>query len=192
MNGCIPGAISLSMLESTSQEIHNVSQAELADNTRDVAVKEDVRLSFWIDFRSLPGSPGFEIHCWDNGPGVPKENLVEMMGFGFSTRSALEMETIGQYGLGIKHACMRLAHAALIFIKTVEDAHVILMAPEFLKAKEIERILYPTTRFIRDGGELKIDESDPDFRRTADNITDYSNLKSLEDIIEVIQEMPNT
>eukprot|EP00854_Cymbomonas_tetramitiformis_P018955 gene18955-22650_t len=190
----VQGLMSYSLLESTSLEIDNISQAiaELADNTRDAAAKRDVRLSFWIDFRSLPGSPEFEIHCWDNGPGVPKERLQRMLGFGFSDKSAREKETIGQYGLGVKHACMRLAHSALIFIKTEEDAHVILMSPGFLLSKEIEEIEYPTIRFTLEDGKFKIDDSDPDYLQTAENLIAYSNLKSLEDMTKSIEEMPAT
>eukprot|EP00854_Cymbomonas_tetramitiformis_P001295 gene1295-1880_t len=186
----VPGLISWKLLESTRLEINSVTQAfsELVDNTRDVAVQHNKKFSFWIDFRFAPGSSRVpsEIHCWDDGPGVPREHVQEMLGFGFSDKGA---DMIGQYGLGVKHACMRLARSTLIFIKTTERAVVLLMSPAFLESKGIKEIEYPECAFDELLGKYCLRHTDIG---TAEDIIAHSSLESVESMVSILENMPRT
>eukprot|EP00854_Cymbomonas_tetramitiformis_P012395 gene12395-14644_t len=186
----VPGLVSWKLLESTRLEINSVTQAfsELVDNTRDVALQHNKKFSFWIDFRFAPGSSRVpsEIHCWDDGPGVPREQVQEMLGFGFSDKGA---DLIGQYGLGVKHACMRLARSTLIFIKTAERAVVLLMSPTFLESKGIKEIEYPECEFDKLLGKYCLRHT---HIGTAEDIIAHSSLESVDSMVSILENMPRT
>jgi hypothetical protein len=90
---------------------------------------------------------------WDNGPAVDNFAAIEkMFGFGFSGKQKQKGQ-IGQYGLGVKHAGMRLAHYVLAFIKSRHVAYLVLMSPKYLEENLIDDVTYPCACFRRGPGE---------------------------------------
>ena len=109
-----------SLMMKMGQKNYKIEQAlaELADNSIDERVKGQV-LNVNIDFTVTPNDAlNSYIVVEDNAPGMDEETFKKSAILGSSSKQ----DKLGLYGLGLKSACMNLAHDyEVITTKVGED-----------------------------------------------------------------------
>ena len=126
--------------------------AELLDNSQD---RECGSTRVEVDAYVLNPSRdkgGYCITVQDDGVGMDRARLNNMLSFGFSDKEHLS-GNVGRFGIGFKSGSMRLADDALILTKRDGMAHCALLSQSFLDAIGADDILIPMFSWkMEDGG----------------------------------------
>ena len=126
--------------------------AELLDNSQD---RECGSTRVEVDAYVLNPSRdegGYCITVQDDGVGMDRARLNNMLSFGFSDKEHLS-GNVGRFGIGFKSGSMRLADDALILTKRAGMAHCALLSQSFLDAIGADDILIPMFSWkMEDGG----------------------------------------
>ena len=129
--------------------------AELLDNSQD---RECGSTKVEVDAYVLNPSrnkDGYCITVQDDGRGMTRSGLNNMLSFGFSDKEHVS-GNVGRFGIGFKSGSMRLADDALILTKREGYAHAALLSQTFLDAVAADDILIPIFSFkIEEVGEVK-------------------------------------
>jgi hypothetical protein len=123
--------------------------AELLDNSQD---RECGSRKVEVDAYVLNPSrdkDGYCITVQDDGVGMDRARLNNMLSFGFSDKEHLS-GNVGRFGIGFKSGSMRLADDALILTKREGMAHCAMLSQTFLDAIGADDIFDPNV-FVEDG-----------------------------------------
>ena len=116
--------------------------AELLDNSQD---RECGSTKVEVDAYVLNPSrdkDGYCITVQDDGVGMDRSSLNNMLSFGFSDKEHVS-GNVGRFGIGFKSGSMRLADDAFILTKKDGLAHCALLSQTFLDAVAADDILIP-------------------------------------------------
>ncbi|GFO16824.1 MORC family CW-type Zinc finger protein 3 [Plakobranchus ocellatus] len=120
--------------------------AEIIDNASD----PDVRATdLSIDKEYIGGNICLVFQ--DDGIGMPKDNLLKMLSFGFCEKAKYETgnthQPIGQYGNGFKSGSMRIGSDALVLTLFEEIVSIGFLSQTYLKAIGAESVIVPILEY---------------------------------------------
>ena len=133
--------------------------AELLDNSQD---RECGSTKVEVDAYVLNPSrdkDGYCITVQDDGVGMDRSSLNNMLSFGFSDKEHVS-GNVGRFGIGFNSGSMRLADDAFILTKKDGLAHCALLSQTFLDAVAADDILIPmfSWKMEDEGGRWRMDD----------------------------------
>ena len=161
--------------------------AELLDNSQD---RECGSTKVEVDAYVLNPSRdkgGYCITVQDDGVGMDRSSLNNMLSFGFSDKEHVS-GNVGRFGIGFKSGSMRLADDAFILTKKDGLAHCALLSQTFLDAVAADDILIPMFSWkIEDEGKRYVALEPTDATEWSSNmaiIENYCFTKSEKELLE--------
>ena len=148
--------------------------AELLDNSVDEIPNGCTFVA--VDIES-DGEGGHMMSVLDDGSGMDRTRLHNMLSFGMSNGSRLAAQRIGQYGNGFKTSSMRLGGNALVLTKCPSGACAAgLLSYTMLRATGAEDVVVPLVSWD-DSGALQLADSEAT-RRSLDLLLEWSPYRS--------------
>ncbi|XP_048879105.1 MORC family CW-type zinc finger protein 3-like isoform X1 [Brienomyrus brachyistius] len=121
--------------------------AELIDNAYDPDV---MAKQFWIDWTRIKGFDCLTFQ--DNGSGMTKSRMYELLSFGFSDKQVVGGHTpVSLYGNGFKSSSMRLGKDTIVFSKTRDTMSVGLLSQSYLENIQAKHVVVPIVTIEHDG-----------------------------------------
>ena len=162
--------------------------AELLDNSQD---RECGSTKVEVDAYVLNPSrdkDGYCITVQDDGVGMDRARLNNMLSFGFSDKEHLS-GNVGRFGIGFKSGSMRLADDALILTKREGMAHCALLSQTFLDAIGADDILIPMFSWKMEDGGRYVASEPTDATEWSSNMAIIENYCFTKSEKELLQEM---